>query len=244
MRTGFCLAAIWLLLPTFARGETLPVVYPSRPPYNYTVDGKAAGTLVELVEKILEGAGLSPQFAEMPSKRILLGLKEPGSRLCSFGWFKNPERESYAVFTRPISEDSPLLALILQKNAPHFSGKATFKELAADKALPLGLITGWSYGDTIDGLIRQEQTPVVDIPGRREQGAMLAMGRFAYTLARESEIDEVISLSGRPAEEFLALSLADVQERNKRYILCGKGVPEAVIARINASIQACCAVPE
>jgi polar amino acid transport system substrate-binding protein len=234
------LVSLSLLLPPLAQGEPLSLVYPNRPPYFATLDGKATGILVDQVERILGAAGLQPDFTEMPAKRILLEIQKPGSTICSFGWFKNPERESFANFSSPIYQDTPLRALILKKNEQYFAGKTTFKELAADTSLTVGLISGWSYGDAADAIIKKEKPREVFIPRQYEQGMMLSLERFLYTLARESEIDAVIRLSGKSPEHFLIIPLSDLQDRSKRYIMCGKGVPDAVLARINAAILECC----
>ena len=72
---------------------------------------------------------------------------------------------------------------------------------------------------------------------------MLAQERFAYTLVRQSEVDEFANLSGKPRDAFATAPLEDLADRNTRYIICGKGVPEDVLARINKSINTICASP-
>lgn len=229
------LLAAWLA-PCPARGEPLVMAYPNRPPYNYTENGTAAGSLVDLARTILAAAGIEFTFAEMPSKRILAELAPEDSRLCSFGWFKTPEREAYARFSRPFVQDTPLQALVLRRNLARFAGKASLRELAATPSLELGLMAGWSYGAAVDDTLQQAGVQVVDIPARQQQALMLAWGRFAYTLVREAEVDEVVRLSGLSAEEFSILPLSDLQARDTRYFLCGRGVPADVLARIDAAI--------
>ena len=229
------LLVAWLA-PSPAWGEPLVMAYPNRPPYNYTENGTAAGSLVDLVRTILTAAGIEFAFTEMPSKRILAEIQPEDSRLCSFGWFKTPEREAYARFSRPFVQDTPLQALVLRRNLARFAGKTSLRELATAPALELGLVAGWSYGTVVEETRKQAGVQVVDIPARQQQALMLAWGRFAYTLVREAEVDEVVRLSGLSPEEFSILPLSDLQARDKRFFLYGRGVPADVLDRINAAI--------
>lgn len=232
------------LAPLPAQCEPIQFYYPARPPYNFTLNGKPTGFLVELTQTILQDAGVEAVFVEMPSPRIFSELQREDSQCCLFGALKVPEREAYGSFTLPIMEDSPLVALVLAKNAVLFSGKTAFRELAADKKLTLGLIRSWSYGDYVDGVIKKEHAKVMGIPEKENQARMLASDRFLYTLVREAGIDDLIRLSGKNREAFVSIPLSDTSERKKRYILCGKGVPGKVIERINASIAKYCDVRE
>ncbi len=228
-----------LAWPCPASGESLLMVYPDRPPYNYTVDGKAVGILVERTEKILLDAGLTPNFSEMPPSRIFVELQKEGSQVCTFGGFKNSKREAFATFSLPMYQDSPLVALFLTENASLFQNKSSLKELIADKSLTLGVVAGFSYGRAVDAILTDAKPPLV-VVSQQQLGAMLALKRFSYMLIRPVEVDELVKQSGKAPEEFMALSMSDVQDRNKRYILCGKGVPADILARINASISKNC----
>ncbi|MBI4804500.1 MAG: transporter substrate-binding domain-containing protein [Desulfovibrio sp.] len=243
-KTSALAIVLALLASATSRSEPIQFYYPARPPYNFTLNGKPTGFLVELTQAILHDAEVEAVFVELPSPRIFSELQREDSQCCLFGALKVPEREAYGSFTLPIMEDSPLVALILAKNAALFFGKTSFRELAADKKLTLGLIRSWSYGDYVDGVIKKEHAKVIGIPEKENQARMLASERFLYTLARETEIDDLIRLSGKSRADFVSIPLSDTSERKKRYILCGKGVPGEVIERINASIVKHCDVRE
>lgn len=243
VKKGLFLLVLGVLLhmPVSARCEMQSFAYPNRQPYNYTDNGKPSGLLVELADKILKDAGLEFQFSEMPSNRILLEMQQPESQICTFGWFKTPERETFAVFSAPFYQDTPLIALILKKNAGLFEGKHRLQDLIADQTLTMGLIRGWSYGSYVDDLLKTQNVRVMDIPARPQQMYMLLTGRFLYTLLRESEIDEAIALADKDQKDFVAIPLSDLSnDRGKRYFLCGKGVRPEVIDKINASIPKFC----
>ncbi len=235
---AFLLVFLLALCPALeSQAQPIVVAYPDRPPYNYTQDGQPQGTLYELAKLVFARAGIEVVFQELPSKRILAELGKKNSPMCSFGWFKTAERETFARFSLPISQDAPLVALALAKDRARFEGKDSLGALSADPELTLGLIRSWSYGSYVDGLVRKHPAGVLDIPARQQQALMLAHGRFSYTLARESEVEKVIGLSGLTPEAFLILPLTDLRERPKRYILCGGGVAAEVLARIDAAIQ-------
>ncbi|WP_027191549.1 substrate-binding periplasmic protein [Fundidesulfovibrio putealis] len=237
MHAVFAIALI--LLTAFpARSEPIEFYYPERPPYSYTQDGKPTGLLIELSRDVLFKAGIEATFTEMPAPRMFAELQRDDVQCCLVGALKVPGREAYGVFTRPIFEDSPLVALVLAKNQKLFAGKHSFVELATNNNLKLGLIASWSYGEHVDGVIKKHNTQVTHIPTPTQQGLMLATERFQYTLTRESEVDEIIRLSGRQKKDFLVMPLSDLNERRERFIFCGKGVPTEVIERINAAIDA------
>jgi len=237
MPTAFAIALI-LLTALPARSEPIEFYYPERPPYSYTQDGKATGLLIELSRDILLKAGIEATFTEMPTARIFAELQRDDVQCCLVGSLKVPGREAYGKFSRPIFEDRPLVALTLAKNQKLFAGKHSFEELAATNNLKLGLIASWSYGEYVDGVIKKINVQVMRIPSTTQQGLMLATERFQYTLARESEVDEIIRLSGKQKKDFLIMPLSDLNERRERFIFCGKGVPEEVIERLNTAIDA------
>lgn len=243
MPTMFAIVLI-LLTALPARCEPIEFYYPERPPYSYTEDGKATGVLIELSRSVLSKAGIEATFTEMPAPRIFAELQRNDVQCCLVGGLKVPGREAYGTYTRPIFEDRPLVALILVKYRKLFEGKHSFEELAATNTLKLGLIASWSYGEHVDSVIKKHNTQVMLIPSPTQQGLMLATERFQYTLARESEIDEIIKVSGKQKKDFLAIPLSDLRERRERFIFCGKGVPDEVIERINTAIDAVRAVSE
>jgi len=232
--------AILLILLTAlpVRCEPIEFYYPERPPYSYTQDGKATGVLIELSRSVLSRAGIEATFTEMPAPRIFAELQRDDVQCCIVGALKVPGREAYGVFSRPIFEDMPLVALFLVKNRTLIAGKHSFEELATSSSLKLGLNASWSYGEHVDSVIKKHNVQVMLIPSPTQQGLMLATERFQYTLVRESEVDEIVKLSGRQRKDFLTMPLSDLRERRERFILCGKGVPDEVIEKINAAIEA------
>ena len=224
------------LLPGRALALELVFAYPERPPYNYTVDGKARGFLVDVTSRIAAEAGIKAVFQEMPAARILEEVRDEKSTLCSIGWFKTPERETFALFTRPIFRDLPLVAVALQRRQHLFAGKTTLRALAEDHSLTLGLVQAWTYGASAGEIIGKAKPRVMLAPDQPRQARMLAAGRFDYTLARLGELPEIASQAGLPRSALLVIPLTDLSDQGVRHILCGRGVPREIMDRIDAAI--------
>jgi len=244
MRLIVSVLLIFSLLPASACfAQTLTFLFPNRAPYNSMENGQPEGILIDLMQAILADAGITPRFEEMPSQRILSEIYQEGSTVCSFGWFKNPERLAKAQFTQPFYRDTPIVLVALASNAKLFKGKETFKDVAADKRLIPGLIDGWSYGSVVDSLLKENSVQPTKVLDRDSQALMLAYGRFTYTLIRQAEVAELIHLSGKQAESFLVLPLPDLKENsNLRYILCGKGVSRDTMRLLDEAIARVCPI--
>ena len=117
---GLALGLLLALLATglaWAQKSTEPdikVAYLERPPYYWTDNGHPRGFLLELTQRIFNLAGIKATYAPAPPNRIIADLRENREPICSIGWFRNPERESYSRFSLPIYRDRPLVILTNQ----------------------------------------------------------------------------------------------------------------------------------
>ena len=50
-------------------------------------------------------------WLKIPTNRQLAAVKDAASSSCAIGWFKNPEREQFAKFTKAIYRDKPTVIL-------------------------------------------------------------------------------------------------------------------------------------
>lgn len=231
--------ALWFSLgvPQCLFAQSLDIYYFERPPYYVTEQGAPRGFLLELVGKILADAGIEAQYHSIPPKRILKEL-EDDRFACSVGWFKNHEREKLFKFTRSIYQDKPLVALGMAGNTSRIGRHATLSELFADRGLIIGLIDAFSYGAYVDELLAAQQPRAHKVPNDQSTLPKLIMkGRADYMLVAPEEIEHLLKKSDVSVREFLFFSFADVPMGNVRYMLCSGGVPDALIDRINLSIQ-------
>lgn len=239
MRQGRIFAAGLLLALTVfpARAETLIVGFIDRPAYSWQQDGKAHGLFIDIARDILTRAGIDHQFRPLPPKRMLKDVEEGKEPLCVVGNFKTPEREAYAVFTKPIYQNKPIGILINRRQEPAFTPYRTLGELTAAPNLRLGYIDGFSYGNAVDAFIgKMTGTKISRVTTQSGMVGMLAAGRFDYMFADQEEYEALALAVNVAPETIRLLTFPDVPEGNKRHLMCSKAVPRHIIERIDAAI--------
>jgi polar amino acid transport system substrate-binding protein len=217
----------------------LLVCYLEFPPYYYTNNaGQPDGFLLGKADAILRGAGISPVYESMPAKRILRALRT-NDPVCSIGWFMTEERRSFAKFSHEIYRNKPLEVLYLKENAARFQSRDTLEQLTTDKSLIFGLLEGYSLGPAVDDIIAQGKPSVHRVNGDYPQLVrMLAMNRFTCILVAPEEIESLVMKNRLPRDIFAAKTMSDIPSGNSRHLMFSQGVPDRVIARINAAIDA------
>lgn len=244
-RFTWCILCVWTALLAVtaaplpcAAHEPLRVTYLERPPYYQTLRGKPAGFLNDIAAQVLERAGIEASFTALPAKRILDEIMVAGLNACSVGWYKTPEREAVARFSLPLWRDPPYVALMRAETAARIGDRSSLSVFFGDTGLRLGVLDGFSYGDSIDGRIAAEARDVYRMTGSQRQLArMLAEGRVDYMLIAPVEIAALLESSGLAPGDFAEVALADVPPGPTRHLICGRGVPEDVMERIDQAIR-------
>jgi len=246
MRIAFRLLVLVLCLmaaplPAWADdgGGTLLVVHLEFPPYYYTTStGQPEGFLLRKTANILRVAGIKPRFQSMPAKRILqlMRSEEP---VCSIGWFRTPQREQYAQFSRPIYRNKPLEVLYLISNEGIWHNRHALADILADRSISLGVLEGYSLGTAVDEAIARTRPGMARVNGDYAQLVrMLAMERFDCILVAPEEKDSLIRVNGLPPDIFASRPLPDIPSGNERHLMFSRGVPADVVERINLAIEA------
>ncbi|MEF2231209.1 MAG: transporter substrate-binding domain-containing protein [Pseudodesulfovibrio sp.] len=215
----------------------LRVQYIEFPPYYFTdSDGRPDGFLLKFALRAFERAGLRVLCESLPAKRVLSNLhsEEP---VASPGWFKTPEREQFARFSRPIHQNKQLVAVYLEKYAPRFEGRDSLGDLLKDRQLRLGLVEGYSLGLVADTIIAEALTDAVRVVGGYSRMLrMLAEERFLFMLMSPEEIAPLIRKNHLNPAIFVTRPLSDLPAGNRRYIIYSQGVSEALIRRIDKAL--------
>ena len=174
------------IMPTFA--EPIDVVITPRLPY-YVVDsnGVVSGVVADPAVEAFEKAGLNIQWEVVSFKRQLKMIENNKRPVCGIGWFKNPEREKFAKFTKSIYQNKPLIALSRSDNDAVLAHHH-LRSLMKDKALIMGRKLGFSYGVKVDGLI-EEFAPKKVTTDQSNMGMirMLIGKRFDYMISSPEE---------------------------------------------------------
>lgn len=212
----------------------LEVHYHERAPYMVSVaPGIVAGYTGTPATRAFQSAGVAHQWRKTPSKRQLAIVRRNNGRHCAVGWFKNPEREAFARFTRPIYKDEERIALALAGNDA-VQGGQRLQELFRDDEVTLLLKAGYSYGQRIDELIDQldPEREIVTL-GNEGMLEILRKGRADYFFMAEREADELIARSDQTRERYKYVRFSNMPAGKKRYIMCSKRVSPSVIERLN-----------
>jgi len=215
----------------------LEFMYHERAPYYVGQDDGAVGGIIGTrVTKILSTAGIPHFFRRVPANRQLREIERNLRRACALGWFKKPERETFAKFSKPVYRDKPMLMLI-RGSEPKTADKTSLAGLSESPELRMGAKLGYSYGPVIDKMIEKLRFSVVTTS--QDNVGMLRMligKRFDYFLAAAEEVSGILEEVNVTDDNVIAVPLSDSPPGNYRYIMCSKRVDDDLIHRLNLAI--------
>lgn len=231
----------FLTVPLFtsspAHGEDkLVIAYNARPPYLVAnPDGSATGLTATPVANALKAAGIPFSWQSNPTNRQLQTIRDGGSQYCAIGWFKNPEREKFAKFSKAIYRDKPTVAIarlgFIARDSDRLSdvlGRNNIKVLIKEK---------YSYGSYIDNLFTMLKTPLLLTTS--ENSSMVKMinaGRADFMFASEEEAKYFVEQAGYSLKDFQLFRFRDMPEGERRYLMCSKDVSDELISRFNKAV--------
>ena len=235
MRSLIGCLLLTLAAPSLA-AEPVLIAYRDKPPYTWTDHGKPAGQLLDKTVAAFARAGVPLRFEEMPSKRIAMELLNNSGPVCSPGWYKLPERESLANFTRPIYRDPPQVVLASTAAAARIRAHRSVKSLLNDRALRLAVVDEISYGPELDAMIKHiPRKPLGATVTSLQLSKMVAAERADYMLIDQDDLDYL-----RASNDFAGLEpihFADMPKGLFRYLWCSKQVDAATLGRIDNAIS-------
>lgn len=217
---------------------SLNIVYHERPPYVVTIADGIEGLSGSPAKFAFEQLGIPLTWTLTPTNRQLIILQENQGCDCSVGWFKNPERETFAKYTTPIYRDQPQIAITYAGNAILSSG-LTVDEALANPELTLGVKDGYSYGVFLDGKIA-ELSPQTDVTTAENVNMLEKVHRQFndYFFIAPEEADGLIAISGLPAEDFAYITFSNMPDGENRHIICSMRVQDDLIEQLNGAIAA------
>lgn len=231
-----CLGVASLSAPCQAQ-ERISLLYNERPPYQIShADGSVSGLTATPVMEAFRNAGIAFSWEKIPTNRQLSMIKENLVPVCGIGWFKNPDRLSFAKFTKAIYRDKPTIVIA---NASFVATEGMrLADLLAISQVQLLVKDKYSYGPYIDELLLRLK-PVL-VPTTAENLGMIKMikaGRADIMLASEEEADYFVTQAGYTLAEFKLMKFSDLPAGEKRYLMCSKNVADALIERLNKAIS-------
>jgi uncharacterized protein (TIGR02285 family) len=210
-----------------------------RPPYYQLQNGKPAdGFLLDMAQDILNQAGIPFEVREMPPSRVLATFEAREIRACALGWIRTPDRESFARFSQPIYTNKPLGVVVGREKSQSLGPSPLLEDLfAAD--LAWGLRQDFSHGRMLDEAFRAHPKLRLGLfSDLRTILRLIAKGRLDATLLSSEELSTHLAAEPALAAALRLLPIADGPPGFTRHLMCDHSVNPALLARIDAAIEA------
>jgi polar amino acid transport system substrate-binding protein len=205
-----------------------------RPPYFEAESGGGLRGIAGVpTEKALKLAGVPFEWVQLPANRLLMTLQANGIPACAPNYFKTPEREVWAKFTKPIFRDEPQVVLAHQGFEPN---STKLSVVLANLTHNVLVKESFSYGSRMDLMLGQAkaqiQTVTVDTPNMAQ---MIAAKRADFMFVTNAEARALVKLNSLKTVKILRFD--DMPTGELRYIMCNQRVEDSVIQKINVKIK-------
>lgn len=218
------------------KDSQLRIHYHIRPPFIDFKDSKVVGLTGALAVRIFEDAKIPFVLLETPASRQLKVMELSKGFDCAVGWFKTPERETYAQFSEPIYHDKPQVALTQADNKV-LKQSIKLEDLFKNSELSLLVKDNYSYGPVIDQMIKELHPKVLSTSNESAQMIeMVRQKRVDYMLITQEEAEDVIK-EEKPKSSLKKVTLTNAPVGEFRHIICSKKVPADVMKTLNHSIK-------
>jgi len=193
---------------------------------------------------IAREAGFGVDVVKMPGSRVLVEFRDrPPEMTCAGGWYRTPEREAFAVFTRAFRLDPPEGAVVVASKAERARAAGGFAALFADASLRfLAYPEGISVGEGFDKLYARRGEVnllriAVDYNDRLVIARLLARGRLDVAPGfNESQVEEMRGVAKIEGADLEFVIFPDGPARNSRHLMCSSAVPRRVVDALDHAI--------
>ncbi|TNC07568.1 TIGR02285 family protein [Methylobacterium terricola] len=234
--------ALALAGPARAEGEQITWTVYEAPPF-MMAEGEERNTgIFDRIRRLLTArlTEYSQSTLTVPFPRILTSLKQ-GAEWCFVGGVRTPEREGFAVFSRPVAMFYPLRIVVRAENRARFEalGPLSLRNLLTEhRALRTSMLRNRAIAPGIDALFRQYP------PGQThsefgEAFRMLLNDRLDYLVEFSSSAAYHARLLGAP-DAFVGFPFAEENPEPvfARVMCAGTPWGREVVARIDAVLAA------
>ena len=225
----FCVSA--------SAGQVIEMQVVDLPPYLIAApDGHFGGIVVDAATRAFERAGIAVKLTDIPALRQLERLKANREALCSVGWYKTPERETFARFSDPITRDERWAALVAPKWK--LPPQMTVDALLAEPDLTLLLKQGFSNGEYLDKKLPAARSHRVTTTSEMSGiFKMIEAGHGDVFFAPRDEIRYFEDAGLFDAQKVSIVTFTDLPLGQQRYLMCSKRVGNDILARFNAALR-------
>jgi polar amino acid transport system substrate-binding protein len=146
---------VLICLPIGILAQTIILVVEEWPPYEFTKDGQAMGTDVEILEEVCRRLGLTPQFRFVPWARALKEVQD-GKADAIFSAAYLEERAQFLYYPEtPLNEERNVF-FVRKDSLLHVSGLDNLD------GLKIGVVRGNFYGQAFDAYTGAEKIGATD----------------------------------------------------------------------------------
>lgn len=151
MKSSISLLSVMIslfIVITTVHAKTLNLVTFSYPPYEYSVNNRAEGIVVRILQNAFAELDQEITIEILPWKRAIAMVKS-GEADAIFTAFKNDERVKFLDYSEFVLMPQILSVWVLKNSNISFDG--TLKSLSETQ---IGLVSGISYGKSVDTAIK------------------------------------------------------------------------------------------
>lgn len=227
------------IMPAEKHSEQAAIVvhFHQRRPFYMSDGDKVHGLVIDPIALAFTTAGIPHVWQETPAKRQLDIIERNEDESCAAGWFKTPERETYARYTLPIYQDKPFVAIARADNE-YLGETETLDRVLRERRLQLLVKEGYSYGRFIDEKLKAlDPRRITTTAENQNILRMIENYRADYSFMTEEEARDFMLSPEVKAANFKLVRFSDIPAGSKRYIICSRKVGEDFIARLDKAIR-------
>lgn len=216
--------------------DPLLVTYIEKPPLYYTDgNGTPAGFLLEWVRTALTGLPVSIQ--PRSPRRAIEEIRANTIPICSIGWFKTPERESFALFSDAILPHTPWLTVVRASKRDTLSHLPNLSALLALPKVRIGVVAGFSYGKELDQLLQTLAQRLDVAPNESSNLRKLVAWHVDAVFVNAAELDYYLNDAQIPAAEVVPLNFPDMPQGEDRYLMCSRKTGPMLMQQFNEALR-------
>lgn len=228
-----------LMYSSFAHAgceKGLVIAYSNWPPYHYADEnGQPAGLDIEILGNVLSTINCGFTLRQVPWKRALREL-EGGSVDVGLAASRNAEREKFAWFSVPYRRES--MVMFMRKGDPLRYSPHSLSDLA-DTDYTVGLVLGIWYGEDLEALFRKKPAFRSRVLQQLENKSLLnGLIRGRVDIVVSDLFNGVFAARQDSVMDAIKVRPEVINEGDIHFMFSRKSVPEADMARINATINA------
>ncbi|MFC0170066.1 substrate-binding periplasmic protein [Pseudoduganella danionis] len=220
-----------------AHEPAVQVLYSERPPYLMAAaEGGPSGLTGAPATRAFRLAGINARWLNLPTNRQLLTVRDSKLPSCAIGWFRTPERELFAKFTKPLYHDKDWTVLAHVHLAER--GDSSLQDIMQRKDVRILVKDNYSYGSELDKMLARTN-PILAVSTAPTAKMVQSVSKGAADMMFVSEEEGSYIMEHHPAEQTRQLRLLrfkDLPHGPERYLMCNKATPDAYIERLNSAI--------